>query len=100
MTISDVRTPLRVAFTGYHESQVKTAVSTIVKSSQSFGVDVYGAPKKEKGLIHNQPNLRGCDNNDLHVYSLAIGGSLANAKNLIKTKTPLGVQIDLLPKFQ
>ncbi|PJC51302.1 MAG: hypothetical protein CO032_00150 [Nitrosopumilales archaeon CG_4_9_14_0_2_um_filter_34_16] len=98
--MNDTQKSLQVAFTGYHESQVKIAVKTIVKSSPHFGVVVQSTPRKENGLINYQPNLRGCDNNDLHVYSLAIAGSLANVRNLIKMKTPLGVQIDLLPNLK
>ena len=88
---------VQLAFTGYSESNVRIAVDTIVQNSAHFDITVNGNPIKENGLIVNQPNLRGCDNEDLKVYSLSIEGALANAKELVRTKTPLGVQIDLLP---
>ncbi len=89
---------IQLAFTGYNESNVKIAVNKIRKCSSNFDIIIDGTPIKEKGLINHQPDLRGCDNKDLKVYSLAIQGDLANIKNLVKLKTPLGVQIDLLPK--
>ena len=92
-----VQHQLLIVFTGYHESDVKTAVDTIRENSEVFGITVNGNPKKEKGLIHYQPNLRGCDKKDLSVYSLTISGALTDVRNLIKIKTPSGVQIDLLP---
>jgi len=68
-----------------------------MENSGSFDVDVNGDPVKNPGLVPRQPRLRGCDPDDLHVYSILIRGLHTNAKNLIKTKTPDGVQIDLLP---
>ncbi len=88
---------MQIAFTGYNESNVKSAVKTIVKHSHKFDIIVNGDPIKEDGLIKNQPNLRGCDNEDLKIYSLSIEGILTDAKDLVSLETPLGVQIDLLP---
>ena len=89
---------IQLAFAGYNESNVKTAVKTIVTNSPNFNIVVKGNAIKEDGLIINQPNLRGCDNKDLKIYSISIMGSLVNIRNLVKMKTPPGVQIDLLPQ--
>lgn len=90
--------PQIVAFTGYNESNVKTALDLIQKKSINFKINIEGIAKKEDGLLNNQPLLRGCNKEDLIVYSLMIHGNLGNIRNLIKTRTPYGVQIDLLPK--
>jgi len=89
---------IQLAFTGYNESNVKTAVKTIMVNSSSFDIIVKGNPIKESGLITNQPNLRGCDNADLKIYSISITGTIVDIRNLVKMKTPQGVQIDLLPQ--
>ena len=89
---------IQLAFTGYHESKVKSALNTIRKNSENFDVVVTDIPIKHEGPLDFQPNLRGCDQKDLKVYSLSVTGTLANARNLVKMETPLGVQIDLLPQ--
>lgn len=86
---------IQLAFTGYHESKVKSALNTIKKNSKNFDVIITDPPIKHEGLLAFQPKLRGCDQKDLTVYSLSIIGTLENARNLVKTQTPLGVQIDL-----
>lgn len=86
-----------LAFTGYNESNVRSAIETIQKNSFNFKIRIDGKARKENGLITNQPLLRGCYNEDLKVYSLIINGTLVNMRNLIKMQTPYGVQIDLLP---
>lgn len=88
---------IQLAFTGYHESKVKSALNTIKKNSRNFDVGVNAAPTKHECPLAFQPNLLGSDQKDLKVYSLSITGTLANARNLVKIQTPLGVQIDLLP---
>ena len=88
----------QLAFTGYNESNIKTAVKTIVKNSSRFDIIVKGAPIKENGFLTHQPNLRGCDKVDLKIYSISIKGILADIRNLIKMETPYGVQINLLPQ--
>ena len=89
---------VQLAFTGYNESNVKLALKTIMKKSSDFDVIVNGKPIQQHELLVGQPQLRGCDKKDLTVFSVSITGSLENLKNLVKIKTPLGVQIDLLPQ--
>ena len=96
--MSRMQKQMQLAFTGYDESKVKIAVKKIVVNSPNFDIVVNGDPTKEKGLIKYQPKLRGCDYKDIKIYSLSIIGDIANMRDLVKTKTPRGVLIDLLPQ--
>lgn len=90
---------MQLAFTGYHKSNVKKALNLIVGKSFKFNVSIIDKPKKEQDFIKHQPVYHGCNVADLTIYSLPIDGKLIDVKNLVKTKTPLGVQIELLPRY-
>lgn len=85
-----------LTFTGYDEKDVKSAIETIRTESSKFNIKL-GESVLQKRLLKDQPKLRGCDESDLTIFSVIITGEFENAKNLVKVRTPYGVQIDLLP---
>ena len=87
---------VQLAFTGYDALDVESALSTIIKKSSNFNIIVNGDPISHDGLMKDQPRLRGCDKKDVIVFSMLLSGSLKNIKDLVKSETPNGVQIELL----
>lgn len=89
----------QISITSYHRIDVKKTITIFVNKSRHFHV-ILDDFKEEKRLLKNQPKLRGCDEKDLTIYSMLMSGTLENVKNLIKTDTPLGVQIDILERIE
>ena len=88
---------VKLAFTGYKKSNVKLALSTIKKQSSNFNVTINSESIPQSNDIGDQPKLWGCTKEDVIRYSVLVSGSLKDVKDLVKSKTPDGVQIELLP---
>ena len=87
-----------ISFVGYRRPDVDTALSKIMKQSKKHNVNIHGGPISRKfELLSTHPKLWGCDKDDLIVMVLTVDGKKEDIKDLIRTDTPIGVQMELLP---
>ena len=94
---SKMKIRMLLAFTGYHESDVRTALDTIIKRAKEFDIMITNGPTKHRRLLEFQARLWGNNEKDISIYSLAIWGTLENGRDLITVETP-EVLIELATK--
>lgn len=88
----------RLSFTGYDKPDVERAARDLARRSKAHGVEVTGGQVCTSWkLVRGHPRLWGCDDGEETTRVLPVRGALADLKALIRTDTPDGVYMSLLP---
>lgn len=89
----------KMTFMGYKRDDVERAVSKITSHSGRHKVSIDGrATRASMKDVEGHPGLLGCDAKGMMAKFLHVSGDLDDVKNLIRTDTPRGVLIELLPR--